>query len=36
MDTEEHKRGWDNFTKFVFWGTAIVILILIILAITLL
>ena len=36
MDNESHKNTWNNFTKFVFFGTALVILILIILAITLL
>ena len=36
MDNENHKNTWNNFTKFVFFGTALVILILIILAITLL
>ena len=35
MDNQEHKNTWNNFTKFVFFGTALVILILIILAITL-
>jgi hypothetical protein len=36
MDNQEHKNTWNNFTKFVFFGTALVILILVILAITLL
>ena len=36
MDNQDHKKTWNNFTKFVFLGTALVILILIILAITLL
>ena len=21
MDNESHKKTWDNFTKFVLWGT---------------
>ena len=36
MDEQDHKKTWDVFTKFVLWGTVIVILILVILAITLL
>ena len=33
MDTEKHKKTWDNFTKFVLWGTISVIVILTLLAI---
>ena len=36
MGEQDHKKTWDSFTKFVLWGTIIVILILAILAITLL
>jgi hypothetical protein len=36
MDNENHKNTWNNFTKFVLWGTAAVILILILMAIFLL
>lgn len=36
MDKEDHKKTWEGFTKFVLWGTIIVVLILMILAITLL
>jgi len=36
MDNQDHKDTWNNFTKFVLWGTIVVIVILIILAITLL
>ena len=36
MDNQDHKDTWNNFTKFVLWGTIVVIIILILLAITLL
>jgi heme/copper-type cytochrome/quinol oxidase subunit 2 len=36
MSDQEYKKTWNGFTKFVLWGTAIVILILVLLAITLL
>jgi hypothetical protein len=36
MDNQDHKDTWNNFTKFVLWGTIVVIIILIVLAITLL
>jgi hypothetical protein len=36
MDNQDHKNTWNNFTNLFFFGTALVILILIILAITLL
>ena len=25
MDNDDHKKTWDNFTKFVLWGTVAVI-----------
>ena len=25
MDNENHKKTWNNFTKFVLWGTVAVI-----------
>ena len=36
MDKQDHKDTWNNFTKFVFWGTTAVILLLIVLALILL
>ena len=36
MDNDSHKKTWENFTKFVLWGTISVIAILVILAILLL
>jgi hypothetical protein len=36
MDNENHKNTWNNFTKFVIWGTAAVILVLVLMAIFLL
>ncbi len=36
MDNESHKNTWNNFTKFVLWGSVIVILILALMAIFLL
>ena len=36
MSEQDHKKTWDVFTKFVLWGTIIVVLILVILAFTLL
>ena len=29
MDSENHKNTWNNFTKFVLWGTVAVILVLV-------
>ena len=29
MDNDNHKKTWDNFTKFVLWGTVAVILVLV-------
>jgi len=36
MNDQDHKKTWGVFTKFVLWGTFVVIAILIILAFTLL
>ena len=36
MDNENHKKIWNNFTKFVTWGTIGVILVLVLMAIFLL
>ena len=36
MDNENHKDTWNNFTKFVLWGTVAVILVLVLMAIFLL
>ena len=36
MDNENHKNTWNNFTKFVLWGSIIVVVILILMAIFLL
>ena len=36
MDNEDHKKTWNNFTKFVLWGSVLVALILIFMAIFLL
>ena len=36
MDNENHKKTWNNFTKFVLWGTVAVISVLVLLAIFLL
>ena len=36
MEKDSHKKTWDNFTKFVLWGTIAIILILILMAIFLL
>ena len=36
MDNESHKNTWNNFTKFVLWGTVAVILVLVLMAIILL
>ena len=36
MDNNDHKKTWDNFTKFVLWGSVAVILILVLMAIFLL
>ena len=36
MDNENHKNTWNNFTKFVLWGTVAVIFVLVLMAIFLL
>lgn len=36
MSDQDYKETWNGFTKFVLWGTAAVIVILVILALTLL
>ena len=36
MDSENHKNTWNNFTKFVLWGTIVVIVVLVLMAIFLL
>tara|TARA_Y100000816_G_scaffold199402_1_gene146218 strand:+ start:59 stop:169 length:111 start_codon:yes stop_codon:yes gene_type:complete len=36
MEDENHKKIWNNFTKFVMWGTIAVVAILILMAIFLL
>jgi len=36
MDHENHKDTWNNFTKFVLWGTVAVVIVLILMAIFLL
>ncbi len=36
MDNGNHKNTWNNFTKFVLWGTLAVILVLVLMAIFLL
>ena len=33
MDDENHKNTWNNFTKFVLWGTVAVIIVLVLMAI---
>ena len=33
MDNDSHKKTWNNFTKFVLWGTVAVIVVLILMAI---
>ena len=36
MDNETHKKTWNNFTKFVLWGSIAVVMILVLMAIFLL
>ena len=36
MDNESHKNTWNNFTKFVLWGSIAVVIILALMAIFLL
>ena len=33
MDNQNHKKTWDNFTKFVLWGTVAVVWVLVLMAI---
>ncbi|WP_085114711.1 aa3-type cytochrome c oxidase subunit IV [Candidatus Pelagibacter sp. HIMB1321] len=32
MNNENHKNTWNNFTKFVLWGTIVVVLVLVLMA----
>ena len=32
MDNHDHKDTWNNFTKFVLWGTVAVIFVLVLMA----
>ena len=36
MDNENHKNTWNNFTKFVLWGTVAVVVVLVLMALFLL
>ncbi len=36
MDNNDHKKTWNNFTKFVLWGSVVVVMVLILMAIFLL
>ncbi len=36
MDDDNHKTTWNNFTKFVLWGTVAVVVILVLMAVFLL
>ena len=36
MDNDNHKNIWNNFTKFVLWGTVAVITVLVLMALFLL
>ncbi len=36
MNNENHKNTWNNFTKFILWGTVVVISVLVLMAIFLL
>ena len=36
MDNESHKKTWNNFTKFVLWGSVAVVTVLVLMAIFLL
>ena len=35
-DNEDHKNTWNNFTKFVLWGTVAVVVVLVLMAVFLL
>tara|TARA_B100002019_G_scaffold162542_1_gene140217 strand:+ start:185 stop:295 length:111 start_codon:yes stop_codon:yes gene_type:complete len=36
MENENHKKTWEGFTKFVLWGSILVVVILVLMAIFLL
>ena len=36
MDDESHKNTWNNFTKFVLWGTVAVVFVFVLMALFLL
>ena len=36
MDNKDHENTWDNFTKFVLWGTVAVLVVLVLMALFLL
>jgi len=36
MENQDHKETWNNFTKFVLWGTVAVISVLVLMTIFLL
>ena len=36
MDNENHRNTWNNFTKFVLWGSVAVVIVLVLMAIFLL
>ena len=36
MDNQDHKKTWNNFTKFVTWGSITVVLVLVLMAVFLL
>ena len=36
MDSENHKNTWNNFTKFVLWGTVAVVAVLVLMSVFLL
>ena len=36
MDNQNHKETWNNFTKFVLWGTVAIIAVLVLMALFLL
>ena len=36
MENQDHKNTWNNFTKFVLWGTVAVISVLVLMALFLL
>ena len=33
MDNDDHKNTWNNFTKFVLWGTVAVVVVLVLMAV---